>query len=104
MVYLVEVHDIENNKSDFVIVQSIHNDLEHQYKNYVKEKANEFKITINLHWLNIMNHENHHPHLTKTEYKKLEKTWNKFLKKNDFLTYVVENKLGEIIEYKKIII
>jgi hypothetical protein len=55
-------------------------DIPTRYKKFIRAAADELGVVINDHWLNIMNHENHHTHLSKEEYKAKEKMWRKFLK------------------------
>lgn len=67
------------------------------YYRFLREKAESMGITINSHYNNIMNHEDHHKHLSEDEYKKAEKKWSRVLKKYD-IVWFIENKLGGIKE------
>ena len=77
-------------------------DIEKMYLEFLLFQSKNMDITINPVWGNIMNHENHHPHLSTKEYKQKEKEWKKFLRKWD-IEYFIEHELnGQKVKYKEI--
>lgn len=76
-------------------------DVEQEYKDFVLDKAtNWFEITVNPHWLNIMNHKDHHPTLSVGEYKLRKKAYEKWLKRNNLEWYIEEVKEGEKLNFE----
>lgn len=69
-------------------------DLEERYKAHMIEAAEEMGVSVNRHWLNMMNREDWHPELSEEEYKKLKRKWLKFLKKNHFGSYIEQSGLA----------
>ncbi len=89
-------HEIVNNLWEIDII----GDVESLYKEYMISKAkDEFDIIINHHWLNIMNYKDHNSHLSKSEYNKKEKLWNKCLLKHTVDFYISEILKGKKLEY-----
>ena len=81
---------------------SNHEDLKWRYKTFLLSEAIDLGITINPHWYNMMNHDNHHPLLSKDEYKKKAKAWERFMKFNDFKAYIERERLAVKIKYENI--
>lgn len=73
---------------------SEYGDLEERYKAHMSESAEEMGISVNRHWLNMMNKEDWHPELSEVEYLKLKRKWLKFLKKNHFDSYLEQSGLA----------
>lgn len=72
-------------------------DVEQSYSNFLAAKAEELGIVINEHWHNIMNRENHHPHLTEEEYETKVKQWKKVLRRHN-----IESYLGNVLRARKV--
>ncbi len=87
MIYIIKQYDNVSEGSCIIAVIETDLDIKNIYNEFVYAKAKEMDIVINRHWLNIMNHEDHNTHLTKSEYKKKRKEWEKFLKQNTFLNF-----------------
>ena len=62
------------------------------YYRFLREKAESMGIKINSHYYNIMNHKDHHPHLSEEEYRRAEKRWLRYLKRYD-IVWFIENRL-----------
>jgi len=77
--------------------------VEELYKDFLAEKAKELDIVINEHWNNIMNRENHHPHLTEEEYKLKVKAWSKVLRQWNIDKFIGDILRGKKLKYKEII-
>ena len=72
------------------------------YKSFILKESKKRNVIINPHWLNMMNHCDHHTYLSKSEYKKKYKEWNKFLKLWDFDKFIEEKCGGKKIKYNEI--
>lgn len=68
-----------------------------EYYNLLAEEAKKLGAVFNPHWYNLMNHKNHHPHLTEEEYADLEVAWEKVLEVNSIFNFL--SKVGERVEY-----
>jgi hypothetical protein len=77
-------------------------DVEKIYSSFLLARAGEKKIKINPHWGNIMNHEDHHPHLSAKEYKQKEKEWKKFLRKWNIDYFIEHGFKGQKVNFKEI--
>jgi hypothetical protein len=77
-------------------------DVEKTYLEFLLAQAEEKGITINPAWGNIMNHENHHPHLSAKEYREKEKGWKKFLRKWNIEQFIGNKLKGRKVTYKEI--
>jgi len=76
------------------------NNPEQDYKNFMISAAKEnFQIEINPHWLNMMNHKDHHPHLSSREYLKLLSLWEKYSKLWTIETYLEKVLHANKVEY-----
>lgn len=73
---------------------SDHEDLEDQYREFVLKESLNRGIIINKHWLNIMNHEDHHKKMSEKEYDWAKRGWTIFLGKNNFDKFLGESKLA----------
>lgn len=91
MIYLVEKYC---DMAEHFIVDSVweisSDKVEQDYQSFMRGEATGFNIVINPHYLNIMNHKDHHPKLSAKEYKAAEKSWNKHLKKWPIERYIKE--------------
>jgi hypothetical protein len=77
-------------------------DVEKTYLEFLLAQAEDMGITINPHWGNIMNHENHNSHLTSKEYREKEKEWKSMLRKWN-IEYFIEHELkGRKVNFKEI--
>lgn len=77
-------------------------DPERLYKEFMINKSEkEFGIYINPHWLNIMNHENHHPELTELEYIEKSKLWKKHLRQWNIDKFISEILKGNKLNFKE---
>jgi hypothetical protein len=74
--------------------------VEELYKNFIIEKSIEMNIIINKYWLNIMDFELFHKHLTKTQYNNLSKKWKKFLRLWNKDKFIFEKLNGLKLEFK----
>ena len=74
-------------------------DVDSLYREFIMNKAKELDITINPKWLNIMNFENHHPHLSKNKYKQLDKQWSKILKKFTIDAFIKDELKGKTLDF-----
>lgn len=101
MIYVREKYD---SYMDYRYIENVYeidnDDIEEEYKQHIQSLADNIGVIINPHWLNLMNWTNHHPHLTKTEYNRLHKQWNKILKNNPLSKYILDNG-GKILTYKQ---
>ena len=82
--------------------ESEHEDLKWRYKAFLLAEAIDRGITINPHWYNIMNRDNHHSNLTIQEYKLKEIEWRKFMKDNSFEAYIEREGLAVKIKHENI--
>lgn len=90
----LSINNVWNVKSD---------DVEQKYIDFMQEKAKELNIVINPHWLNVMAHENHNPHLSMVEYKNKEKQWEKIKKQWNIDKFISEILKGTKQNYKHIL-
>ena len=97
MIVITQDHDYEStNIRNVWEVNS--NNPEQDYKDFIIRFAqNNFQIEINPHWLNIMNHKDHHPNLSEAEYKEKVNQWGEFLRR-----WTIENYLEKILHANKI--
>ena len=77
-------------------------DVEERYKKFMLDKADEIDLKVNPHWFDVLYHEMHNSHLTKTEYNRKSKQWKKFRKLWTKDKYIFEILKGEKLEYKDI--
>jgi hypothetical protein len=104
MIYITYKHSSFSNGT-FInnVWESPYKDLEIAYRTFLREKSDELSIVINPHWGNIMNHEDHHKHLSKIEYKSKVKEWNKFIKIWNFDKFIIEHGKGVKVNYVDIV-
>ena len=96
MIYVIETYDEVYFDSHISNVYETEIDIEKEYSNLLNNAAREFDITINPHHPTVMmNHINHHPHLTKEEYNKRLKKWNKFVNENNIISFIESLKIEE---------
>lgn len=102
MIYIVEKYcDIAEHYTVNSIWEVDCEDVGAKYREYILDFAQkEAKIVINTHWLNIMNHKDHHPHLSVKEYKQKEKSWKNFLNSKPIEWYIKEHLKGTKLEFK----
>jgi hypothetical protein len=92
MIYILESSDSIYGSSRTVgVLEHEDENMQEKYAEYMQEIAKELGVEINSHWLNLMNHENWHPHLSLQEYKNLKKEWKKVLKSHTFKKFLVDN-------------
>ena len=72
-------------------------DPREEYVKLLEKEAEKLGAVFNPHWYNLMNHKNHHPHLTEQEYKDLEDAWGKVLEVNSVLNFLM--RIGKRVEY-----
>ena len=102
MIYIIETYDEIYFDSHISNVYETEIDIEKEYSNFLNNAAREFDITINPHHPTVMmNHINHHPHLTKKEYNKRLKKWNEFVKENNITKFIESLKI-EGKSFKKV--
>ena len=101
---------ITYHKSNFSECQTIknvwdvhYNDVEEQYISFIKEKAQEINITINPHWLNIMNWQDYNNHISIGEYHNKEKQWNKILRQWNIDKFISEKLRGRKLNFRNVI-
>lgn len=70
------------------------NNVETLYTKFMFKKAKELNIIINRHWLNIMDYKNHNYHLTKEEYDRHSKTWDRTLDRYTIDRFIEEELNG----------
>ena len=79
-------------------------DVEQQYKDYIQTLAKEgYNLVVNPHWLNVMDYELHNSHLTKSDYNRNKKAWNKLLKVYNISNFILEELGGKELEFKTIV-
>lgn len=81
---------------------SEHDDLQKRYADWIAEEASMRGITINKHWLNLMNRKDHNSHLSEVEYGEAEKSWKRFLAKNSFDSYLERTGLATECEFEEV--
>lgn len=106
MIYITEEYcHLSEGRSINKVWQVDSNSVEEDYKAFMLQEAEKhFEIVINPHWLNIMNHKNHHPHLSSADYKSREKAWKKYLNTWPVEKYIEEILEGVQLEYKTLLI
>lgn len=102
MIYIVEKYSDMTEHHEIDSVWEVDaDDVEERYKKWMIDFATDVrKIVINPHWLNMMNHKDHHPHLSAEEYKQKEKSWEKFLNSRTIEWYIKEKLKGKRLNYK----
>lgn len=101
MIYILEKYcDL----SEHYVVDSVWDvpckDVKESYNLFMRAKADEMRIVVNEHWLNIMNRKDHHPHLSSEEYKQKEKEWNKILRRWNIKRYINDVLKGYKLEFE----
>lgn len=79
------------------------NNVEELYKEFMYKKADAIGIIVNPHWLNMMNHKDHHPQLSTEVYKMREKEWKRILRQWNIDKFIGDVLRGKKLEYKQII-
>ncbi len=79
-----------------------YSDVEKLFLTFICAEAEKREIVCNPHWKNIMNHKDHHPHLTEEEYKQKEKEWKKYLRMWNVDKYIAEILKGTKLNYEEI--
>ena len=83
-----------SNLSESLTIKNVwlvkYNDVEERYMSFIEEKAKEINITINPHWLNIMNWQDHNNHLSIEEYHNKKKQWTKTLRQWNIDKFISE--------------
>ena len=101
MIYITTTYS-----EDYLHIQNVwevnNDNVEELYKNFIMETSIEMNIVINKHWLNIMNYDNYHTHLTKTEYNNLSKKWKKILRLWNKDKFISEKLNGKKLEFKSL--
>jgi NADH:ubiquinone oxidoreductase subunit len=77
-------------------------DVDNEYKRFMLKKASPMGITINPHWLNIMNHKDHHSDLSEKEYKMKSKAWDKVRREWPIDRFLEEVLGGKKMEFKRL--
>ena len=77
-------------------------DVDNEYKRFMQKKANPMGITINPHWLDIMNHKDHHSDLSEKEYKMKSKAWDKVRREWPIERFLEEVLGGKKMEFKRL--
>ncbi len=92
MIYITHTHSIiDDSTSIKAVYDSPIDNAKERYKKFMISESEKQGIVINPHWLMMMNHENHHPTLSKEEYKQKNKTWCKFSKSWTFDKFLTEH-------------
>ena len=73
-------------------------DVVKEYRDHILEVAKTMSVVVNPHWFNLMNHEDHHPHLSESEYLELSEAWEKTLKVESKFSFL--KSLGQELEFK----
>lgn len=77
--------------------------VQERYIEFMHEKAKEINVTINPHWLNIMNWQDHNNHLSIGEYGNKEKQWNKIKRQWNIDKFISEIMKGTKEHYVSIV-
>ena len=92
MIYILESSDSIYGSSRTVgVLEHEDENMQEKYAEYMQGIAQDLGAEINSHWLNLMNHENWHPHLSLQEYKNLKKVWKTALRLNTFKAFLLKN-------------
>jgi len=102
MVYIVEKRDEFDEGYTDSVWEVGSEDVENKYSRFMQKKASPMGITINPHWLNIMNHEDHHSDLSEKEYKLKSKAWDKIRREWPIERFLEEVLGGKRLEFKRL--
>lgn len=103
MIYIIQKQD-QFDPETYIseVYESDMEDAEQLYRDFMIELASEIGCVINEHWLNIMNHENHHPEMSKEQHREKAKQWNLTLKSIPFTVFLKQHCGGKQVEYTKV--
>lgn len=74
--------------------------VEVEYRDHILKVANSMSAVINPHWYNLMDHENHHPHLNEEEYESLSQSWTEELRANSKFSFL--KSIGRELGFEKL--
>ena len=75
-------------------------DVERAYSDHILKEADHLSAVINTHWYNLMNREDHHPHLSEEEYQELSDKWSETLKVHSKFAFL--KSIGQELEFKNL--
>jgi hypothetical protein len=102
MIYIIEKSDEDLDTFIHSVWEVDNLDVDNEYKRFMLKKANPMGITINPHWLNIMNHKDHHSDLSEKEYKMKSKAWDKVRGEWPIEKFLEEVLGGNKLEFKRL--
>ena len=102
MIYIVKDYDGDDPYESPVIVAVFNTevDIEKAYKDFINKEAEKRGIIISIRWFSIADHKKYHSNLTDIEYKEKKKEWDRFLRRNSLISFVIKKLNIKPLDFK----
>jgi hypothetical protein len=102
MIYITHYYNTEFRHIKNLWQLESETDVKDLYSKFLISESLNQGIIINPHWYNLINHKDHHPNLTVSEYKKQDKYWRRYLKDHSLDWYIEQKLNGVKLKFKEL--